>query len=217
MKKKTRVYIDGNNLYYGLLKNTPWKWLDLPAFVAELVGPDHEIVAVNYFTAPIKTYPYDPAAIERQNVYIQALSTRPVKTTLGFYSKNAVVMPAYEQTCKECQQPKDGMLRVVKLEEKRSDVNIAVAMMLDAAKTETDCFVLITGDSDQVGTIEALRYDYGKTVLVFNPHAGMSDHLKRAASYYKNIPRDLPSRFQLPDSIPVGKKGNFIRRPAAWK
>ena len=55
MKKKTRVYIDGNNLYYGLLKNTPWKWLDLPAFVAELVGPDHEIVAVNYFTAPIKS------------------------------------------------------------------------------------------------------------------------------------------------------------------
>ena len=54
-------------------------------------------------------------------------------------------------------------------------------------------------------------------MLVFNPHAGMSDHLKRAASYYKNIPRDLPSRFQLPDSIPVGKKGNFIRRPAAWK
>ena len=63
MKKRTRVYIDGNNLYYGLLEDTPWKWLDLPAFVAGLVGPDHEIVAVNYFTAPIKTYPYDPAAI----------------------------------------------------------------------------------------------------------------------------------------------------------
>ena len=126
-------------------------------------------------------------------------------------------MPAYLQTCKECQQAKGGVLRVVKLEEKRSDVNMAVAMMLDAAKTETDCFVLITGDSDQVGTIEAIRYDYGKTVLVFNPHVGMSDHLKRAASYYKNIPRDLPSHFQLPDSIPVGKKGNFITRPAAWR
>ena len=31
-------------------------------------------------------------------------SALPVKTTLGFYSKKTVVMPAYEQTCKECQQ-----------------------------------------------------------------------------------------------------------------
>ena len=108
MKKKTRVYVDGNNLYYGLLKDTPWKWLDLPAFVAELVGPDHEIVAVNYFTAPIKTYPYDPAAIERQNVYIQALSTRPVKTTLGFYSKNAVVMPAYSRPARNASSRRTG-------------------------------------------------------------------------------------------------------------
>ena len=88
---------------------------------------------------------------------------------------------------------------------------------MTATTCTTDCFVLITGDSDQVGTIEALRYDYGKTVLVFNPHAGLSDHLKRAASYYKNIPRDLPARCQLPDAIPVGTHGNFIRRPAAWK
>ena len=41
-------------------------------------------------------------------------------------------MPAYEQTCKECQQAKDGMLRVVKLEEKRSDVSdSAVTVLFD--------------------------------------------------------------------------------------
>lgn len=26
---RTRVYIDGYNLYYGCLKGTPYKWLDL--------------------------------------------------------------------------------------------------------------------------------------------------------------------------------------------
>ena len=86
--KKTRVYIDGYNLYYGLLKGTPWKWLDLELF---------------------------------------------------------------------------------------------------------------------------------SRVLVFNPHTGLSQHLKRAASYYKNIPRDLPAKCQLPDEIPVGTHGNVIRRPAAWR
>ena len=215
--KKTRVYIDGYNLYYGLLKGTPWKWLDLVSFSQELLGEGHQIVRVNYFTAPVKTYPHDEPAIERQNVYLQALSTFPdVKTILGFYAKNKAMLPVREQACRACPTPEDGMIRVVKLEEKRSDVNIAVAMLLDAAKTDTDCFALITGDSDQVGAIEALRYDYGKKVLVFNPHLSFSEHLKRASSYYKNIPRDMPSRHQLPDSIPIGTKGNLICRPAAW-
>ena len=34
---RTFVYVDGFNLYYGVLKGTPWKWLDLPAPVRE--GP----------------------------------------------------------------------------------------------------------------------------------------------------------------------------------
>ena len=215
--KHTRVYIDGYNLYYGLLKGTPWKWLDLLGFSQELLGEDHEILRINYFTAPIKTYPHDEPAIERQNVFLQALTTYPeIKTTLGFYAKKNAVLPVREQTCRTCSTPENGLIRVVKLEEKRSDVNMAVAMLLDAAKTETDCFALITGDSDQVGAIEALRYDYGKKVLVFNPHQSFSEHLKRAASYYKNIPRDLPSRHQMPDSIPIGTKGNLIRRPKEW-
>lgn len=216
--EKTRVYIDGYNLYYGLLKGTPWKWLDLSSFVRELVGDGHDIVAVRYFTAPIKTYPYDAAAIERQNVYLQALSTLPdVNVTLGFYAKNSALMPVREESCKVCPTPTAGMLRVVKLEEKRSDVNMAVAALLDAAKTDTECFVIVTGDSDQVGTIEALRYEYHKKVLVFNPHQSVSEHLKRMASYYKNIPRDLPGRHQLPDTLSIGTKGYLIHRPAAWR
>ena len=36
--KKTIVYIDGYNLYYGLLKGTSYKWLDLFAFARRLLG-----------------------------------------------------------------------------------------------------------------------------------------------------------------------------------
>jgi hypothetical protein len=28
---RTNVYVDGFNLYYGCLKGTPYKWLDLDA------------------------------------------------------------------------------------------------------------------------------------------------------------------------------------------
>ena len=36
---RTFVYVDGFNLYYGALKGTPWKWLDLPALFAKVLQP----------------------------------------------------------------------------------------------------------------------------------------------------------------------------------
>ena len=63
--KRTNVYIDGYNLYYGLLKGTPNKWLDLSCLVRGLLAPDHEIGTIYYFTSIITPYPYDAAAIEK--------------------------------------------------------------------------------------------------------------------------------------------------------
>ena len=37
MKKRTIVYIDGFNLYYGLLRFTSYKWLDIVAFAKSLL------------------------------------------------------------------------------------------------------------------------------------------------------------------------------------
>ena len=39
-------------------------------------------------------------------------------------------------------------------------------------------------------------------MLVSPPHIAVSEHLKRAATYYKHIPRDLPAKCQLPEVIP---------------
>lgn len=72
---KANIYIDGGNLYFGLLKGHPeMKWLDLDCFCRRLVGAEHELKAIKYFTANIKTYPHDPASIERQNLYLQAIA-----------------------------------------------------------------------------------------------------------------------------------------------
>ena len=214
--KKTIVYIDGYNLYYGLLKGTQWKWLDLVKFSRSLLTEDQEVVAVKYFTSRALTYPHDNAAIERQNVYLQAILTLSgIKVVNGFFRKDTVLMPAYEDSCKNCNVPRKGLVRVVRLEEKRSDVNLAVEIMLDAAQSNAECLAVVTGDADQVGTIDAARRRFGKTVLVFNPQRTVSDHLRRVASYYRNIPRDLPARCQLPDVVPL-PNGHAVRRPAAW-
>ena len=37
---RTRVYIDGFNLYYGMLKDTPYKWLDPVKFANEFILPE---------------------------------------------------------------------------------------------------------------------------------------------------------------------------------
>ena len=217
MKKKTIVYVDGFNLYYGLLKGTAYKWLDLFAFAQRLLADDHDIVEVKYFTSCTLTYPHDNAAVERQNVYLQALlSFANVKVISGFFKKNKVLMPIAEAQCKECDVPQNGLVRVVRLEEKRSDVNLAVEMMVDAAQSDVECLVVVTGDADQVGTIEAARWRFRKTVVVFNPHERISDHLKRAASYYKNIPRDLPAQCQLPETVALAN-GRSVHRPPAWR
>ena len=74
-KKRTIIYIDGYNLYYGLLKGSVYKWLDLFAFASALLNDTHEIIEVRYYTSIVKPSPYDAAAVERQNVYLQALGT----------------------------------------------------------------------------------------------------------------------------------------------
>ena len=217
--KRVIAYIDGYNLYYGLLKGTPYKWLDLVSFVKRFLRPDQEIVGIKYFTAPIKTYPHDGGAVDRQKVYLQALSAMSLITIVqGFYAKNKTLAPVVEKQCRTCDVVVNGYVPVVKLEEKRSDVNFSVAVMLDAFQDKADSFFLFTGDTDQVGTIDAVRNKLGKRVCVFNPHESFSVNLKTAASYYQNIPRDLPARCQLPDAIPYGKRGDrVIHRPAAWR
>ena len=216
--KRTRIYIDGYNLYYGLLKGSVHKWLDLVKFSQELLAPDHEIVEVNYFTSIITPHPYERESIERQNVYLQALGRNPlVRVEKGRYYKRTAHLPPVSKGCQSCDELRNGYVRVYKFEEKQSDVNLAVRMVRDAALGLADTFVLITGDSDQIGTIHAIRKDFGKQVLVFNPHESPCLELKMAATYYRTIPRDLPARCQLPSEIPVGTHGNVIRRPEAWK
>ena len=216
--KQTLVYIDGYNLYYGLLKESPAsKWLNLRALVAAMFKEKHEISSIKFFTARVRTYPHDIAAEERQKIYLQALASfGGVEIIEGFYSKKKIWLPHVNGKCKTCEESHAGMAHAVKLEEKRSDVNLAVAALVDAMRSDADCFVLVTGDSDQAGTVYALRHEFGKSVLVFNPHVAVSEHLKRAATYYAHIPRDLPAKCQLPDVIPIGTHGRTIHRPAAW-
>ena len=69
---RTIVYVDGFNFYYGVLKNTRYKWLDLERFFT-LLRPHDDIQAIKYFTALVEA----GAHRVRQETFLKALETTP--------------------------------------------------------------------------------------------------------------------------------------------
>lgn len=72
---RTSVYVDGFNLYYGALKGTPFKWLDMVSLFDKVLQPRHRILRVKYFTARVSGTPADPSKPQRQDIYLRALQT----------------------------------------------------------------------------------------------------------------------------------------------
>ena len=61
---KTNVYVDALNLYYGSLRGTPYRWLDLVKF-CETALPNNDISHVHVFSAGVKNLAWDPTARDR--------------------------------------------------------------------------------------------------------------------------------------------------------
>ncbi len=121
---KVYIYIDGFNLYYGCLKGTPYKWLNLQK-LSELLFPSHTIAKIKYFTAPIKIRENDRdhGKPNRQQIYLRALRTIPgLEIIQGSFLSHVVTMRNADSK---------GYSRVIKTEEKGTDVNIASHLIND--------------------------------------------------------------------------------------
>lgn len=144
-RRRIIVYIDGFNLYYGLLKPNPAvKWLDLKALGA-LLRPGCDVL-VRYFTAQVRPVP-DPSSQSRQRLYLRAVETLYPSVTIhyGRFTAHQVRM-AYVAPL----VPMVKTALVWKTEEKGSDVNIATYLLLDGHDGLYDEAIVISGDSDLV-------------------------------------------------------------------
>src|SRR3990167_5893832 len=141
VSKRTVVYVDGFNLYYGVLKDSSYKWLNLERFFCRLRQHD-QIYRIRYFTARIFG-----SHAANQETYLLALETLPhVDVILGQFKAKQV-------ECKVTACPNTGSRFFSTYEEKRTDVNIALWMLQDAQQGLCDRLVLVTGDSDLVPAI----------------------------------------------------------------
>ena len=207
-KKRTSIYIDGFNVYRGAIEGTAHKWLNIQKFF-ELLRPDDDIVAINYFTSVMVGQQGD-----RQQEYLRALATLPkLRIFLGKYKTKRVLC-----NVRLCTHAGDRM--IVKWEEKRTDVNIAIRILDDAYQDVSDNIVLVSGDSDLVPALHAVksRFPHKRWIVYVparDPIRGAAVEIRSAADHNKTLPLALLSKTQFPPEILDGD-GNPIRKPPGW-
>ena len=90
---RTRVYVDGYNLYYACLRRSPHKWLNIHDLAVRLL-PQNQIDKTRYFTARVSARPNDPDQPQRQQTYFRALQTVPeIEIHLGHFLTHEINMP----------------------------------------------------------------------------------------------------------------------------
>ncbi|HEY8097718.1 MAG TPA: NYN domain-containing protein [Methylobacter sp.] len=206
---KTIIYVDGFNFYYGALKKTPYKWLDLHALFTRLLASHNDIVAIKYFTARVSPTPSDPDKHNHQDAYIRALqqSSPKIHVYFGQFTTHNVKAKLVTQI---------GATRyvdVIRTNEKGSDVNLAVHLLNDAWLGGYDCAVMVSGDSDLVEAIRLVKTFHARKVIgLFASKRGTSKEMLKEVDFTKHITAAALAASQFPDLIP----GTNIKKPSDW-
>jgi len=206
-RPRTAVYIDGFNLYYGCVKGTPYRWLDINRLL-QIVLPKNDITLIKYFTARVKPTPSDPDAPNRQSVYLKALKAH--------IPHLEIIEGRFLRVTTTVETSPGKFVRGQKSEEKGSDVNIAVHMLNDAWSNLYDIGVLVSNDTDLAEAMTLAQQHCGKTIGLVSPICRkgrrVSEHLRRLANFHKSIRNSALSRSQLPSPIP----GTGLHKPKRW-
>jgi len=206
---KTNIYVDGFNFYYGALKGTPYKWLNI-AKLCQLLLPQNQIHRIKYFTANVTDRPNDLDLSRRQQKYFRALKTIPnLEIILGHFLTQKCIMPLAGQSANHMKYAK-----VIKTEEKGSDVNLAVHLLNDGHKRDYEVAILITNDSDLLEAIRIVRQELNLPVGILNPYTRPSHVLLQHASFVKPIRKGALAASQFPDVL-TDDNGSFYK-PASW-
>jgi uncharacterized LabA/DUF88 family protein len=201
-KERVIVYIDGFNLYFGLLDAgfQNCKWLNIRALVENIKQPNQEIIEIKYFTSRVSN---DPDKQKRQTTYVEALESVDIKIFYGHYQSDRT-------ECKLC-----GNIWPT-YHEKMTDVNIATQMLLDAYQDKFDMAMLISGDSDLVPPMKAIHELFTKKrVFVAFPPKRHNSSVALIAKGSITIGRKKLVDSQFANEVQK-KDGYILRKPKDW-
>ena len=201
-KERVNVYVDGFNLYFGLLEAGFYncKWLDLNELASNLKQVNQEIIEIKYFTSRVNN---NPDKQKRQTTYIEALESVGIKIYYGHYQSDRT-------SCRLC-----GNIWPT-YHEKMTDVNIATQMLIDAYQDKYDMAMLISGDSDLVPPIKAIHELFNKKrVFVAFPPKRHNSSVGMIAKGSLTIGRKKLIDSQFSAEI-VKKDGFTLKKPTDW-
>jgi 6-hydroxy-3-succinoylpyridine 3-monooxygenase len=229
---RTRVYIDGYNLYYGCLKNSPHKWLDVRALVKRIlsnipygqngqrISYSFQSPAIKHFTAPIlATFARAEDSVACQSQYYSALCAHlggDLQLINGYHDAKLARAHAWEEgrAARECE-----MIEIWKLEEKQSDVALALHMYSDAIRNEVDQVVAVTNDADFAPALAMIRQHTPAIVGLIvptrlNAHRVNTELGIRAHWIRAQIRDEELAASQLPAMIRL--KNKVVHKPLSW-
>ncbi len=185
-------------------------------------NPQATIENIYFFTADIKSKvaTHRMKAQQAQHSYHRALEycyPNTIKIIKGYYSLEKANLLAYQKP-----PNKDNRLAVWKLEEKQTDVNIALTAYRDAIKLKTEQVVFVSNDTDLEPALLALREDLGEKIQIGiiipvrkNSKRPTNERLSKHANWTRSYILDKElANSHLADKIPTNKKP--IVKPDYW-
>ncbi|MBV1874553.1 MAG: NYN domain-containing protein [Gammaproteobacteria bacterium] len=224
----TIVYIDGYNLFYGRLRNSPYKWIN-PFKLLQLIlnnqDPSFNLIKVKYFTSPVKAKfaSHGDEASKAQNAYHRAITfchNDDVEIVFGYHTVERGTPPKFQSPI-----DKTDRVDVWNFEEKQTDVNIALHMYRDAIRGHFGQQVLVSNDSDLELALKFIKEETPEITLgLVIPRAKPTANKKgRAVSASLSKHTDWCRKYifdeeceaaQFPEKIPTKKKP--IIKPCYW-
>lgn len=196
------IYVDGFNLYFGMLEAGlgNCKWLNIRKLIDNFLKPEQQVVSIKYFTSRVSN---NPGKQKRQSTYLEALEAVDIEIIYGRYQVNNV-------ECHRCgniwKEPN----------EKMTDVNIATQMIIDEFENKYDAAILISGDSDLVPPIKAVHSHFAdKRVTVFFPPKRYNSSVAAIAKGSLIIGRKKLADSQFSNDV-LSKNGFNLRKPVDW-
>ena len=168
----------------------------------------HEISKIKYFTARVKLRPNEKDLEKpvRQQIYFRALKTIPnLEMYEGSFLVNMVLMKKADNS---------GYVKVIKTEEKGSDVSLGAHLVNDAHKKEFEMAVVISNDSDLVEPIKIVTQELNYPVIIISPYGTNTIKLKEISTSARQIRRGVLKISQFPDKL-SDQFGEFTK-PSTW-
>ncbi len=227
---RTIVYIDGYNLYFCLLRdNKKTRWLNIEKFIRDQLDDNADLIGINYYTARVKGK-IDPDAPRKQQQYLNALDTLPlVKIHYGKFLINEkwagfVLPPEFrpEATASftfpdtTISEPYPAVVKVIKAEEKGSDVALGAHLVQDAYTDKFDQAVILTNDTDLLEPMRIVKEDVGKPVGLLVPTNYPAKSLKDMATWYRHLKESDALKSQFSINV-VATNGKVAKCPQEWQ